>query len=593
MVVSTTAREAAPGGERSGNRSAWLEALLVAGLFLGLTVVATFRGVLYWSSHFIGREDSAQLGWTLWWVGRSARAGDLAPSFTPLLYFPSGVSLAYHPTMPLNGWLGAALGAAGLSLPAVFNTLVFVAMVASALGVYAVVRRLGGSPGAGLLAGVAFTFAPYRMSRISIGALELFSTEFLPWFVLALLRLRETRQWRYAGAAALALALTAYCSLNLAFNAALLAACVYLPGAGEWRHWRALAVRGLAGLGLAGLLMLPLLWPMVRDRAAFAGQQDWTVSAIENSADLLGYFVPDTSPYYTVFAGNAAEKQVFLGYKVLAASALILTLAPPAVYRRWLLTAALFGLLSLGPVLHLGGRALWTTMPYGLLLEVPFIGLGRVPSRLALCLLLALALLVGLGWRALEQRWPRLRWAAGLLALLAFVEFNRSPVGLDERLAEIPDYYQRLASEPATGAILDLPADFYGAQGPAGTYMLYQTVHQHPIMGGYISRTPASVLEPLQNPFIYQLRARMYTDTVPYIFDVPALRRGLAELPAGLEWIILHKDQLAPDDARAARAALAAVLATPEFEDERLVVWKMAQPLVPTSRAAPPGHQSQ
>ena len=30
--------------------------------------------------------------------------------------------------------------------------------------------------------------------------------------------------------------------------------------------------------------------------------------------------------------------------------------------------------------------------------------------------------------------------------------------------------------------LLDIPIDLYDAQGPAGNYMLYQTVHQKPIV---------------------------------------------------------------------------------------------------------------
>jgi len=251
-----------------------------------------------------------------------------------------------------------------------------------------------------------------------------------------------------------------------------------------------------------------------------------------------------------------------------------LFVARSAITRRWLIVAAVFFVLCLGPVLHVTGNPL-CPMPYGLFSLLPLVKFGRTPSRLAIFLMLALAIIVGYGCATLERRWRWFKWITILVGALIFVEFLIVPMRLDIRAAAVPAYYYQLAREDGELAVLDVPIDLYGAQGPAGDYMLYQTVHQKPIVGGYISRTPRKVLRLFERPFLYQLRARIYNDDQPYLFSPEAMAQGLEDLRSlNIQYVILHKNKLSVEESRVVSMALVTLLSDPEYEDDAITVWR-------------------
>ena len=550
------------------------EIVLAAAVSTGLALVATYPAIHFWTTHFIGMGDTLQNAWNLWFVTLSVRSGAFLPSWTELLYHPQGVSLAYHPLSPLNGWMSLPLGPGlGLSLPAIFNTLVLFKFVATAVGMYVVVYSLGHSRGAAVLAAVVFTFAPARLSRVGFGNLEMYSTECLPWLIYGWLRLAETRRWRYAFLTAATLAMTGYFSLTLAFGAALLLGLLAVfqvwsaPGRCQLLRCWAIAAALTAGL------LVPLVAPMVRDYAEFRDQSDQTDAATANSADLLGFVVPEWAGLSELSFGNPAEKQVFLGYSVLALLAALTALAWSTQLRLWITVSTLLAIFALGPVLHVAGEAIWPWMPYRFLLEIPLIGFCRTPDRLGILVMLAAAMALGLGWAQLQRLRPRLSRVGPLVAALVFVEFLRLPAPLDGRFTALPSYY---TGHAVLGATLDVPVDLYGAQGPADEYMLYQTVHGQPIVGGYLSRTPRSALFSFQKPFVHALRARIYGDTAPFDFRPEVLAGAVDDLRSlSVRHVILHKDFIDRSEVRAVRAALTTALGRALSEDERLVVWRV------------------
>ncbi len=573
----------------------WPEILLVSGAYLGLSLIATYPAVKFFTTGLLGAGDTAQNAWNLWWMHHALLARHaIFPYDTTMLYYPLGVSLAYHTLDPLNGWLAfPLLEWLKLGLPAAFNTLALLSFVMSGAGMYLLVRAVGGSPTAAMVAGVIFPFSPFRMSRVVFGNLEVYSTQFIPWLVWFLIKGMQEHRRKYALGAAMATALTAWCSLELAFGAGLLAMLWLAFDMANGGHWQAkLRWWSLFGVTLA-LAMSTVAMPMIRSYADFHDQEDQRGAAVWNSADLLGFFVPDnaTAPtlkrllprpvsqsiahLYGSFYGNPCEKTVFVGYGVLLMVSLAFIFAPSPPMRRWLVIGGTFFLLCLGPVLHIAGHPA-IPMPYAAMMHVPLVKFGRTPSRLAVYVTLSLAMIVGYGWSTWERQHPRLKWGTLLGGVIVFLEFLVVPLPVDTRISQIPAYYYQLATAER-GAVLDVPMDLYGAQGPAGEYMLYQTVHQHPIVGGYISRTPSKALWPLDLPFLSQLRARIYDDHAPYEFSTDVLAHGMADLRAvQVRYVILHPDKLSAEAARTVRAALVSLLSEPLYEDRTLVVWKVS-----------------
>mgnify|MGYP006291293939 CR=1 FL=1 len=600
--------------------SFWLEIGGVALLYLILTLIATYPAITRFGSHFIGDGDTLVNAWNLWWVQTSISNGT-SPFHTSMLYYPDGVSLAYHTLNLFNGGLAFLFQAIfRMSLPAVFNTISLLTFIATGVGMFILVRSITGSSLAGVISGLIFTFSPYRMGRVFFGNLDLYSTQFIPWLVLCLIKMRRTPRWRYVIGAAITLSLTGWCSLELGFGTGILMLLLFMfeiiSGMAKEASKYKIFQDGHFSLGemsvflkwpeqltpklkywlgvvlLTGIFMSPFIVPMIRNYQSFQDQTDQFGASISNSADLAGFFLPDsaTSPLikrvgpeffaqriesiYAKFYGNSCEKTVFLGYSVIGMVLVSLYVNRSGNIRRWAFMAGTFFILCLGPVLHVAGRPILSPMPYEFFLHVPLLKFGRSPSRLAIFLMLALAMIVGYGCAALVRQRRRFRWALLLIGALIFIEFLIIPMRLDSRAVTLSSYYVQLFENDQELAVLDIPIDLYGAQGPAADYMLYQTLHHHPIVGGYISRTPTSALEIFDSPFIYQLRARLYNDQAPYHFTSSMMATAKQDLNAlGVYYIILHKDKLDDRDATKIYHAMCEVLTLPEYEDKYIAVW--------------------
>lgn len=574
-----------------------VEAVVVLAVQGALAVIATYPLILRLGAGVPGIGDQLQNVWNLWWVSRETLAGRPFPFDTTYVYYPTGVSLAYHTLMPLNGWLALLLERAlGANLATAYGLITLGSFIATGFATYLLVRAERLSQTAALAGSIVFTYAPIRMSRLVFGNLNLYSTEMIPLAALFAVKLTQSGRRRYAVLAAIMVGMTAWLDLFLALGSALTVLLIVALGL-PWRQTARASARTMIEVTLLTAVLtlafsLPVVWPMARDAVLFRDQSDQRQASIDNSADLLGFVVPDnmTAPLvkravpgaaafiegvYGSFQGNDAEKNVFVGYTVLALVVVAAFLGRrPAVWR-WLAIAAIFFVLSLGPLLHVGGQVIMSRLPYGLLASTPLIGFGRSPDRFALFLMLALAVVVGLGLTGLEARHWAFRWLSVAVGALVFIEFLVAPIPIDGRVAAIPTYYAALPPVASGAAgILDVPIDLYGAAGPGDRHMLYQTVHGRPIVGGYISRTPTAALWPFDRPFLRALRVRIYGDTEPYHFDNATLAHAIPDLCAlGVGRVVLHSDELPPDEARTVRQALTQALAAPTYEDSRLSAW--------------------
>jgi len=162
-------------------------------------------------------------------------------------------------------------------------------------------------------------------------------------------------------------------------------------------------------------------------------------------------------------------------------------------------------LLTLGPVIEIGGLSTRLPAPYALLFNlVPgFDGL-RVPSRYAMVTLCCLAVLGGFGARALLGTGRRGRVALAVLALLALAESTSLPMPLDQSLGAVgyaagpgpvaladqaPEVYRRVAELPPSTVIVEFP---FGSGAWDLQAVFYQRLHKHPLVNGYSGGFPAS-----------------------------------------------------------------------------------------------------
>ena len=540
---------------------------VIAGYAL-LALVLTYPLAFHYATAIPGDGfDGLQNYWNLWWVRRALLDLNISPFFTRELYYPNGASLYFHTLNIFNGLVSLPVQLV-TGLAAAYNTTVLFTFVASGYGTFLLARRMLGRLGrsddrSNLIAfagGFVFAFAPFRFAHL-LGHMQVLSTEWIPFFVLSFLQLPERRGSlsRRALLTAFFLVLNALCDwyyvLYLLIFCALVLGWRWLRPADDGRE-RTVAgptaprfiapVRDTLMVGiLFSAIMSPILAPMLAEAGSASYLRPPFDETILLSADLLAFFLPSEfhpwwgsvmKPIADQFTSSLSERTVFAGFVVLG-------LAAVGVWRYrmraafWVLLLASFFVLALGPYVHVLGRiVLPFPFPYAWLYQlVPLVRITRSVSRFDVMVMLSLAMLAVLGLRvvATQRRWIFL-WGA-----LIGVEFLAIPYPLT--LIEVPAFYQSLRAEQGNFAILELPIN-WDRPDP----LLYQTVHEHPLISAYTSRTnPLSIVE--RTPILNQLRT-----LEPDIIVYEASRIGFSVLAdLDIRYVINHPLTMGVGDERA------------------------------------------
>lgn len=455
--------------------------------------------------------DAWQNIWNMWWLKRALLEGR-NPFITDALYYPDGASLLLHTLNPFNFLVSLPFHAL-FGLIVAYNVALLFSLVASGYATYLLAEDVVGNQRAALLAGVVVASSGYLLAQV-LGHLNLVAMEWVPFAVLALRRASSAPGVRTIGLAGLCLFLNVLCDWQ------------YFLFALVWCGWYALAlVRSqrsvrvalpvlLAG-GVALLLVLPLLVPTAQ-LALHTPRADTGQSyRLGTSADLTDFLIP--SQLHPLWGAAAARvqaykaeniihnKTAYLGTATLALAVVGVwgsrrqrkSIAPsrwtcPDFWhtpRFWVLSAALFCVLALGPQLHIGGVATGVPLPAALYYRLPFVNISRVPLRFLSIALLALAVLAAFGVRHLLEsirQCPRpARVGNMLLAVLiglVLLDNMTAPYPLVGVL--VPSVYAEMAQDGQDYAILESP---FSAR-TSMIFMFYQAVHGKPLVGGILSR---------------------------------------------------------------------------------------------------------
>jgi hypothetical protein len=190
-----------------------------------------------------------------------------------------------------------------------------------------------------------------------------------------------------------------------------------------------------------------------------------------------------------VFTSTVSEHQVFAGYTVLALAAVALAFAAngrDSARGPWTWVLAGFFILSVGPVLHVGGQSQLLPgggeipLPYAWLARlIPFMEITRSVSRLSAIVMLAAAVLA-----AIALQWVMTRFRHGrvlAVAALGLVLFEFLPAPYPMSPPDTPPWYAELAGSPDQKAVLNLPMT------GTGQVICIQTVHGKPLTTAYIT----------------------------------------------------------------------------------------------------------
>lgn len=165
--------------------------------------------------------------------------------------------------------------------------------------------------------------------------------------------------------------------------------------------------------------------------------------------------------------------------------------------RMWLAFTGFFFALSLGPFIHVGGINTAIIGPWALLRYVPIIGMARSPARFAIVGALGLSIL----FAAALEHWLSLDWHAArrkrallsMTAVLVLLAVEIVPEGRTLYSATVPEVYRLIEQDSDyQGRLLELPTGIRDGTYSLGDFSasaaFFQTAHEVPLIGGYVSR---------------------------------------------------------------------------------------------------------
>jgi hypothetical protein len=235
----------------------WRELLWVALAGLGLAILTTWPLALHMSSRISpDLGDPVRTAWQVAWVGHALlhSPGHL---FDANAFYPHPLSLAFSDS--LLGYGPAAFFGSGTVAALVrYNLLYLFAWSLSFAGAYLLARELGVGRLGGAAAGIAFAYAPYRVTEA--GHLHVISSGGIPLALFLLLRgyRRSSRGLVVAGWLVAAWQISLGFTLGLQFSYLLLMLAV-LAAVYWWRTGRPGLPRRLVAVTLAGMAVVGLV----------------------------------------------------------------------------------------------------------------------------------------------------------------------------------------------------------------------------------------------------------------------------------------------------------------------------------------------
>ena len=582
----------------------WRYHLLPALLYLLGAIVFSWPLVLHLTAHVVltGSGDAWAHLWNSWWARFSLLDLHTSPFHTDALYWPQGASLYFHALDPFTGYLSTPLQLLVGLVPA-FNLLVLFEITLAGYAAMQLARYVTGNLAAAIVAGLIYAFSPLESLYLNLGQLELMSIGWLPLFMLFFIKtVRREPRWRVNFALSIVLLLiislvTWYYLLYALIFAGLYTLYVLLDTRKVRRSdW--LKVVGLAAgvVTIYLLLISPVLLPTLKE--ANGGSTQATQSQfnlIYNSADLQGFVWPGPSALWNVFGTGSSNEYrgAFLGFVTLLLAGFGLV----SQLRRswfWAVLGLIFLVLALGPILQTQfcydlhqqntnyicydqtphQQVQGITLPGQLISSLPFGSIARVPLRFVLLVMLSLAILAAFGIAKASARWPfQAKWQRLALplcvGLLVFAEFLPLPRLLHDTV--VSPFYTQIKNEGNWNdfALLETPDKV------SAIAEYYQTVHNHPILGGYLSRKEVYPYD--DTPGWYELRQLKFrTETNDIINQDKLINTPLVLAYYKIRYVVLHPKYLSADELITATDVLKATLGNPQpyYQDGELTVYR-------------------
>jgi hypothetical protein len=440
----------------------WLPTAAVLSLQLLLAFALFAPAWSHPTSVLVGNQiDSGPHAWFLNWTSFSLSHGH-SPLTSDWIGWPQGANLAWNTTMIPFGL--AMTPVELLAGPVVaFNLAITLAVALTAFAAFLALRRYTGELAAAAGA-TLFGFSPYFLAHAGAGHVNLVAAAAIPMLLVLLdeVVVRQRLGWLGGGALLGGLvALQAYAAEELvatevvaAAAGLLVLAAVAAPAARivMWRRaaWRT-AWTVAAALPVFAVVAGPLLWTQFLGANHISGAVQPRGRYVTDLANLV---VPTATQALAParatalsggFTGNLGEWSGYLGIPLLVAAAATLAWQWRRTVVRWAAgMAVVMSVLSLGPVLHVGGADTGISLPWRVLGHLPLLD-NVLPGRMSVYVFLCLALLVACGVDALVRTRHAVAYAGALLVVAAVAAPLAPAVPFPSRPATTPAVFTSAA----------------------------------------------------------------------------------------------------------------------------------------------------
>ncbi|MCA1554872.1 MAG: hypothetical protein LC737_10875, partial [Chloroflexi bacterium] len=354
--------------------------LFVLCLFLLLAILFTYPLTLHLATHAPTGEawtyDGFSMLWNMWWFQHALLVLNTNPFFTNAIFFPIGTPLYLHSdtlfsnvlVLPLLPFVGVVTAS---------NLVLLASIALCGFGAYLLALWLIApfairhSRLAAFIAGVVFAFSSNRFVFLAQGHYNFVTTEWLPFYVLYLLKSLRAPTRKHVTLAAIFLALTFYVELSLGVVLLLVSALVWLitlsrPVSLALRR----ALTTTTVVALATLIASPYVVPALRESLDPKYIPQYWGGAPVLSSDVLGMFTP--SSLSTLFGSHDWPREwlqvlqgqsrfvdlntFVIGFGV-GALALLGAWRGGRRAHVWLWLALILIVLAWGPILHVNGMS--------------------------------------------------------------------------------------------------------------------------------------------------------------------------------------------------------------------------------------------
>lgn len=467
--------------------------------------------------------DIFQSMWELWWTPFSIFTLHASPYYSAYLFYPLGANLATQTLAPIAGLVSVLFQPAGLAFA--FNAIFLIGFVLSGLFTYLLVHHITKHKAASFVAGAIFAFSPIHVIQ-AFGHLQFTNIEFIPLFLLLLLKLMEDRKHVYAIGAGISFVLLTFMGdIEQGIMAIMLTLFVIAFLLIDKNYRKEINKKSILLFGEMILVVLVVGSPFIigilqyfnSGALATFNTQATTGYNVLYSPDLLSFFIPSKMNGMLQFASSAfgginapspSERTTYIGYSVLLLVVIGLAFEFKEKFKKTALFLAcliLFGLLSIGPYLQVNGVVTAVPGLYQVYSLIPIFNVVREPGRFDLMVELFLAIFAAIAIVKLESKYHESSFKKYLPAVfLVLILFEYSPLPTSQSMiasaytlnTTIPKAYSEMGSLTANFSVLVLPAlPNYTNVAPnlyPGMALYYQTALKKPLVGGYASRVNTS-----------------------------------------------------------------------------------------------------